>query len=589
MAEKTREALDATGETAGSAGLTRRAFLRTGAAAGMLAAVPAVAQRTGGPVRPVAAAPALLALLREPESVTAYPNRRDPISLERTEGEWHGGGIAVMTTVRGAELAVTLAAPAVAVERVHLRWRMAVDRELLVLGDAWERSYGDLGWRNMIPERVLPWYFAMSAGEVCHCYGVRTHAGALCFWQVDPEGVSLWLDVSNGGRGVLLGQRVLQAATIVTRQSVAGEGGQAALAAFCRHICSVPSLPATPVYGFNDWYYAYGKNTARQILADTDYLATLSTGNKVRPFSVVDDGWDHPEAFPDMAGLAREIKARRVRPGIWIRPLQAPAGTPEHLLLPGARFGDRQERAKEFAYDPTIPEAKERVLAKVKQVVDWGYQLVKHDFSTYELLGQWGFEMGGAPTLPGWSLADRSRTNAEVILDLYRSIRESASAPAGSPATMILGCNAVGHLGQGFFDLQRTGDDTSGKVWERTRRMGINTLAFRLPQHGTFFVQDADCVGIAPAIPWEKNRQWLDVLARSGTAVFVSPGEGARGAEQAQAMRAAFALAAAGGAGARPVSWMEESTPEQWLSHSGDNKSARYSWCDPDGAWPFSI
>jgi alpha-galactosidase len=312
--------------------------------------------------------------------VTAYPSGRDPIPLERTAAEWHGAGITVTTTLRESELAITLAAPSVAMERVHLRWRMAVDPGLLVLGDAWERSYGELGWRGIIPERVLPWYFAMAAGEVCHGYGVKTQAGALCFWQVDPEGASLWLDVCNGGGGVLLGQRVLHAATVVTRPGVAGEGGQAALAAFCRQMCSVPSPAAQPVYGFNDWYYAYGKNTARQILADTDYLASLSTGNRVRPFSVVDDGWNHPAAFPDMASLAREIKKRQVRPGIWIRPLQAPAGTPEHLLLPGVRFGDRQERAKEFAYDPTVPEAKERVLAKVKQVVGWGYELVKHDF-----------------------------------------------------------------------------------------------------------------------------------------------------------------------------------------------------------------
>ena len=27
-----------------------------------------------------------------------------------------------------------------------------------VLGDAWERSYGDLAWTHTIPDRVLPWY-----------------------------------------------------------------------------------------------------------------------------------------------------------------------------------------------------------------------------------------------------------------------------------------------------------------------------------------------------------------------------------------------------------------------------------------------
>ena len=150
----------------------------------------------------------------------------------------------------------------------------------------------------------------------------------------------------------------------------------------------------------------------------------------------------------------------------------------------------------EPALDPTIPEAKEAIHAKLRQLSTWGYEMVKHDFSTYDLLGQWGFEMGPQPTLPGWSLHDRSRTNAEVIADLYALIREAVG-----PTVLLDGCNTVGHFGQGIFDLQRTGDDTSGRLWERTRRMGVNTLAFRLPQHGAFFIQDADVVGITDAVP----------------------------------------------------------------------------------------
>jgi alpha-galactosidase len=228
------------------------------------------------------------------------------------------------------------------------------------------------------------------------------------------------------------------------------------------------------------------------------------------------------------------------------------------------------------------------VLAKVKQVVEWGFDLVKHDFSTYDLLGRWGFEMGAEPTTPGWSFHDQSRTNAEIILDLYQRIRESCHKD-----TLILGCNTIGHLGQGFFDIQRTGDDTSGRIWERTRRMGVNTLAFRLPHHQAFFVQDADCVGISANVPWEKNRQWLDLLAHSGTALFISPGEGSRVAEHAQAIRQAFQLAAAGGDGARPTNFLNESTPQTWITEGKTKSSApgqlHYDWCKGTGAFPFAV
>ena len=91
---------------------------------------------------------------------------------------------------------------------------------------------------------------------------------------------------------------------------------------------------------------------------------------------------------------------------------------------------------------------------------------------------------------------------------------------------LILGCNTVSHLCAGLVHINRTGDDTSGREWERTRKMGVNTLAFRLAQNNAFYVVDADCVGILDDnIPWGKNRQWLDLLSRSDTALFISCGK----------------------------------------------------------------
>ena len=562
--------------------LTRRRFLQATGATGLTAALPGQLPSPQAPGH--SRSDTFLELLRLPDTVTAYTGSDTGVPLARSGSAWSARGLTVNTEVGSSELSTTITAPGNALERVHLRWRMPVSADLLVLGDAWERSYGDLGWRGLIPERVLPWYFATAApGGPVHGYGVKTGPAALCFWQLDRDGVSLWLDTRNGGSGVMLDEPPLLAATIVTRRGHPGEDATLALRAFCRQMCSRPTLLTHSVYGFNDWYYAYGKNTAAQILADTELLQTLSAGNRVRPFSVIDDGWEDASRFPDMARLAEQIKARDVRPGIWIRPTLAAAATPAKLLLPDARFGAHRERATQQAYDLTIPEAREAALVKVKRVTAWGYELVKHDFSTYDLLGQWGFEMGGSPTVPGWSLHDRSVTNAQVISNWYRAIREACA-----PETVVLGCNTIGHLGQGLFDVQRTGDDTSGKVWERTRRMGVNTLAYRLPQDRAFFVQDADCVGITADVPWEQNRQWLDVLARSGTAVFVSPGEGARGREQVAAMRAAFSIAAAGGAGAGPAGPLPaHPVPGRWIEPDGHVHS--YDWSGPEGAWPFAV
>jgi alpha-galactosidase len=544
------------------------------------------AQKSAGTSERKAKATSFLDLLRVPDSVTVYSRLEETsqagkVRLQRSGERWSGGQAEVEAKAGRDSLVLTVAAPSAPIAVVHVRWRVDVAPGLLALGDAWERSYGELGWRNVVPERIMPWYFATWDGTECHGYGVKTDARAMCFWQLDPEGVSLWLNVSNGGDGVELGQRQLTMATVVNRRGVEDENAQDSIAGLCRRMCGRASRPAKSIYGANDWDNTYGHSTAESILRDTDFIAELSPSGGVRPFSVVDEGYfpGTPE-WPSMNKLADEIRQRTVRPGIWIRPLRVPKGTAQGLLMPDARFGERKERALELAFDPTIPEAKEKIRGRVLEATGWGFEMIKHDFSTYDLLGQWGFEMGPRPTLPGWSFNDRTRTNAEVIADLYTLIRKTAGE-----AMLLDGCNTVGHLGQGVFDVQRTGDDTSGRQWERTRRMGVNTLAFRLPQNANFFTLDADMAGITEEVPWELNRQWLDVLARSGTTTIISAGSRAKGPDQRAAIREAFQIAASGGMGAKPVDWMETSTPEHWRGRGEGER--RYRWSDMDGASPL--
>lgn len=566
--------------------ITRRELIAGLACSGLATSSGATFVHAGGGVTGKRDA-GFIDILRRPDAVTGFLGLSQAVPLNRSGNAWSGGGMQVRIAPENASLAISLASPSAQPTHVHLRWKSTVDSGLLILGDAWERSYGDLHWASLVPERAMPWYFLTSNdGASLHGYGVKTGAGALCFWQIDPEGVSLWLNLCNGGSGVGLGNRELPVATVVSRQGETGESQLDAARAFCRKMCDAPR-PSLIVYGSNDWYYAYGKNTPEQNVRDAELISSLAPAQGPRPFSVIDEGWENKVVYPDMAGLAATIRARNVRPGLWIRPLQAPADAAASLLLPGERYGQHTSRRAELAYDPTIPEALAAVLAKVTEATGWGYELVKHDFSTYDLLGQWGFEMGAQPTLPGWSFHDRSKTNAEIIRELYLSIRRAAGN-----RTVLAGCNTVGHLGAGIFDTQRTGDDVSGQLWERTRRMGVNTLAYRLPQHRSFFVQDADCVPITTQTPWSCNRQWLDVVARSGTVLLVSPEPAAMGEEQRQAIREAFQIAAAGADQVAATDWQRNTTPDHWEfqeASSGASAHKNYDWYQQTGAWPFGI
>jgi alpha-galactosidase len=516
-----------------------------------------------------------LDITREPSFVTAYEGLDHPRVLARSALGWDASGIRVRTHIENRDVAVYLSAPYGRPTHVHLRWNEVVAESLLVVADAWERSYGDLRWTFLVPDRVMPWYFMTADTYSIHAYGVKTGAGSLCFWQLDPDGVSLWLNVSNGGSGVELGERELLAATIVSRRGEPGEKPAVAAAAFCGMMCEGPRTGPRFLYGTNDWYYAYGKNTAQGIIGDAELIASVSPSNTERPFTVIDDGWKNKAAYPDMAALAQAIRTRGVRPGLWIRPLQAPADTAEALLLPKERMSWADP-----AFDPTLPEALEAALDTVRAAIGWSYELIKHDYTTYELFGQWGFQMNAQPALPGWSFHDRGKTNAEIIREFYASIRRTAGE-----RTVILGCNTIGHLAAGFFEAARIGDDTSGQIWERTRRNGVNALAYRLPQHRKFFLVDADCVPITTMTPWSFNRQWLDLIARSGTVLFVSPQPAAVGSEQRAALRRAIRTLLSAGDDARPLDW-QLSTPGRW--QFGEVKRS-YDWYGRSGAWPFGI
>ena len=530
----------------------------------------------------------VLPVLSQPEIVIAYVGDAEAArqSLSRSGGEWTGSGGVRISFVAGArQAAISLGSPSQPVQRIHLRWKCRFPSGLLALGDAWERSYGDLEWRPLQAERAMPWYVMLHGGAKTAGMGVKTGAASFAFWQVDPAGISLWLDVRNGGNGVELGKRQLAMATIVTYNGATGESAFAATRGLCRAMAEGTKVPAKrgvssvdAIYGSNDWYYAYGRNTHDGLLRDADLVKSVAPAGGEKPFTVIDDGYQDRSRFPSLAKLAEDIRSRGVLPGIWIRPLRAPA-TAGKILLPAARYVGPAGDAPP-AYDTTIPEGLEAAAAVATEACGWGFDLIKHDFTTFELFGLWGSQMGASPTQGNWHFNDRSVTNAEVVSALYRRLRAACGEER-----IILGCNTVGHLSVGIFDASRTGDDVSGKEWERTRRTGVNTLAYRLPQHMIFYSIDADCVALTPEVPWSMSRQWLDVVAKSGSVLLISPDPKAVGDEQRTALREAFARYVHRPA-SEPEDWLETKTPQTWRA-SGTPES--YDWILPEGESPFPI
>ncbi|MFN8573740.1 MAG: hypothetical protein U0132_16915 [Gemmatimonadaceae bacterium] len=556
---------------------TRREFLQH---ASVTAAALSLPRDTAPSADARLAPPTFIDLRRDPDFVGIQTDTGIQSLQLQGVSRWTEAGSEVRIVESAGARTVRLTTSRSDVLRLRLRWRAALSDSVRVCGDAWERGYGDLEWRGLVPDRLLPWYCAVTDGGTTHAYGVRTGARAMCAWQVDRYGLTLWADLRSGGVGLNLGSRQLEVCDVISRAGAPNESAFVALRAFCRMLCPNPRMPSTPVYGHNDWYWAYGKNSAESVRVDAGRIVELSPTGGNRPFVVIDDGWQPGrvtsddgsgywdrgnEKFPDMAALTGDIHAAGARAGIWCRPLLAPTDAPDAVRL-------SRERS---VLDPTVPAVQQKVHDDIARMAGWGYELIKHDYSTWDIFGRWGFQMGGALTRAGWRFAEGNRrTTAEVIDELYGTIRAAAGA------ALVIGCNTVSHLSAGRFELYRIGDDSSGSDWRRTRKMGINSFAFRAPQHGAFYAADPDCVAVLRKQSWPLTQRWLELLARSGTVLMTSIEPGALGAEQRRALKSALAVAAEPRPVAEPLDWERSIYPTRWRMMQ---TTRTFDWTDPNG------
>ena len=101
-------------------------------------------------------------------------------------------------------------------EFVEVYWDADFADNVLLLGDAWERSYGDLEFKEIAAyEKHIPWYFIATDKKESLCLGVRTGCNSFVSFKCSRNSVKAVLDCRNGGSGVHLDGRKLLLATFV--------------------------------------------------------------------------------------------------------------------------------------------------------------------------------------------------------------------------------------------------------------------------------------------------------------------------------------------------------------------------------------
>ncbi len=488
-------------------------------------------------------------ILRNPDLVTVFcdeENKDTKVSFE----------------LEGRKLKVFVEALESKPRMIRLRWNYKADEAVSVMGDKWERTYGDMTWHSLNGETFMPWYFLVTNGKATVGCGVLTGCSSYVSFQYDASGVTAWVDVRCGAVGVDLSGRKLLACTVVCEKYENMSEFRAAKA-FCAVMCENPRLPKEPVYGSNNWYYAYGNSSFEEIIEDARLISRLAGENKNRPFMVIDDGWqvnrcDGPwlpnEKYRDMKEIADRFKEMGIRPGVWVRFLH-------NSGIEQAHPDWCVERNVMKFLDPSHPEVKKLIKEDIERIKSWGYELIKHDFSCCDMFGHFGYDFNACITnYKDWSFYDKKKTSAEITLDFYRLIRETAGD------MYLIGCNTVSHLCAGLVEVNRIGSDTSGRCWSVTRANGVNTLAFRMCQNDTFYKVDADCVGLlGENIHWKLNRQWLDLLSRSGSPLFVSMQPSAITSEIEADLRRAFEINSVQKEDAEPLDWIYNNQPHKWL------------------------
>lgn len=409
----------------------------------------------------------------------------------------------------------------------YLKLRFSADLSFVdkVLGDQWERSglNAYIEWRSVMASRVLPWYCVLKGGEKTACYGVKTGANCFAFWQVDTHGITLFLNLKSGDDGTDLKEPLLACELVETFAENAD--CFTVVKSFCGRMCEKPVLPKQPIFGVNNWYWAYGDITKEQVREEVDCLSQLCQGTKHKPFLVVDDGWQvsrnplaeynggpwSPNAdFADMQKLAEEIDGKGAQSGLWFRPLLTKEDSLSESILYKTKDG--------IVLDPTHPRTIEKVAQEVRKFRSWGYSLIKHDFTTMDIFGGTGLSSekhSFSLRAEKRSFFDKTKTTATAVKELYQAIQDAFEDGE------VISCNAFGHLSAGIHSIQRVGGDNSGNSFEWTRRHGVNSM-MRLPQNENFFMIDPDCAVFTDKVGVQANLDFLKMCAITGVTAFAS-------------------------------------------------------------------
>lgn len=162
---------------------------------------------------------------------------------------WVLDDVQVLLNGQDEMIDVQVTAQTTALNRIQIGWINPLPNHANIMGDDFERAYGDLAFAKTDFERLFHWYFCASRNENSHCYGVKTRPNALCAWTVCEQSIDLWLDIRNGSQSLALNGRTLQTCTVVIKDYQTSSYD--AVSDFCQQLASQKNVFDEPVIGLS--------------------------------------------------------------------------------------------------------------------------------------------------------------------------------------------------------------------------------------------------------------------------------------------------------------------------------------------------
>ena len=149
-------------------------------------------------INPLTGKPAKM--IRYPDAIAVRCNGQW-ITLQGTAESWKLNEVEVTLKLNADFLSLYISAPGRELEFIQCHWKQNNSASSKVLGDDWERSYGNLAWDAPDMSKRAPWYVLISEGEQTQAFGVKTGSSTICYWQVSIESLDLVMDCNSGRIG----------------------------------------------------------------------------------------------------------------------------------------------------------------------------------------------------------------------------------------------------------------------------------------------------------------------------------------------------------------------------------------------------